>query len=1515
MKDRELHCARVRYNSKRFLLGILYLIFVLILLVNSLLQTTVFQNFIAKKASEILTEQLGISVNIEKLHLSLMMDVTLEGVLMQDLHQNDMIIADYLHFSVDNIDIRNLKFSISKLRLENAGFVLRKYENEPKYNISMVFPSDSTDTTAFVFPATILCGDAALHHCFFRLQKDSKSHKEVGFDYNHIALTINDLKADKILVSDEDYSFNIKEFNAYDWSGMTIENLATYMKFLPDGWYFDNMKLKTPTSDVNMDLKFAYTTFDNISEFVDSIKIIADIRPSVVDVKDIAYFSSSLSDFPIVAKIEGNVDGLINSLQVDDLKVSFFDETALHTTANLQGIMNPETAYMKIKIHDFKTTLNDINSMKYIFGDLDIPNGIIDTLSFKGNFTGTVKNFEALAEVRATCGFLKTRLRMWDDPDFNDYQYYGTLLASNIHAGESIGLNGTYKISDVLLHFDGFGTSLKTAEMDLNGELCGIYALGYEYDTLKVNGRLNQQMFQGIIDLEDPNIGFDFDGLVDFNDSTLIFDFSASIKNAYLSRLGFFPDRPDDSHLSTDLSIKVKGDSFAELLGIIKLDDVVLIENDSIYDFNDIRIGTYQQMLGDRKIIVRSEIVDANIEGDFSTDEIDKVIYYLLKIYLPSYAAVTNSEKIITETYKVNWDISLKDISPVTRLFIPELQIPEGLFLSGKLNTEDSVFSIIGQSSKIQYMDFYGENWSFSNYREDENIILRTGFEKMVLIPPDKDDSTGLFRDHFNIQLNFYRDTIDYELGWDDIQNESDSLHYSIQGIADLSKYPEIDFSISDVNAFLNNTLWNISKDNYIKIDSNNNIVIHNMNFFSDSSYLKLDGSLSGDSTEAMAMNLNVSNFDFSFLNSFLKNYDIDLQGILSGEVELEMEKERLFFLVDLEVDQLKVNDNKMGNTKIKTEWIPQKEAISIDLLSSITTRRGKITNPLKVEGFYYPNSRTQNFDIQIDLNGLRLAVLNPFIKDFVDQASGFLSGNAMLKGTLDAPKINASIKMDRCEALIKYTNVLYYFDGSVDVDENLISFHNIILTDTKGGKATIEGGIKHKTFADFELDLTLKPEKFIIFNTNRLQNDMFYGNAVVSGDINVTGPVQHINILTFVRTNQGTEMSIPISSAMSVDDNTYVIFKEEHQDSLKNMKRKSSVVGLTMTLRMMMTPEGQVRIYLPGNIGNLIANGDGLITLGIDETGTMSLKGTYILEGGSFLLNLKNIISRKFTINKGSSITFNGDPMDAVLNVAATYQTRTTLNGLSLPLDSAILQQRTPVDCILRMTDELSDPQIKFSIGFPGLSEDVTSAIYGQLDTTNEVVMTQQAFSLLVVNTFSFNTSETSLGNTMASSGISMITNQINGWLSQISKDFDIGINYRPGDRLSSDEIGVALSTQLFNNRVTIDANVGYSGNSNTSRKASSVVGDVSVEVKITKDGRFTTKVFSRSNANDISKIGTSNEQGYTYGVGINYRKNFDKFKDIFSRTPEQKRLRAIQKAERKEKRMEKKAENNKTI
>jgi hypothetical protein len=157
---------------------------------------------------------------------------------------------------------------------------------------------------------------------------------------------------------------------------------------------------------------------------------------------------------------------------------------------------------------------------------------------------------------------------------------------------------------------------------------------------------------------------------------------------------------------------------------------------------------------------------------------------------------------------------------------------------------------------------------------------------------------------------------------------------------------------------------------------------------------------------------------------------------------------------------------------------------------------------------------------------------------------------------------------------------------------------------------------------------------------------------------------------------------------------------------------------------------------------------------------------------------------------------------------------------------------------------------------------------------------MNMQIFSLLIINRFTTPKSNLpSLNGGIGTNSYELLSNQLSNWFSQISKKVDVGVNYRPGNEITREELEVALSTQLFNDKLSIDGNVQTGNNQTGSGKTSSIVGDVNMEYKLTNDGRIVLKGYNKSNTVDM--LGENSK--YKQGFGVFYRREFDSFGDLF--------------------------------
>jgi hypothetical protein len=198
-------------------------------------------------------------------------------------------------------------------------------------------------------------------------------------------------------------------------------------------------------------------------------------------------------------------------------------------------------------------------------------------------------------------------------------------------------------------------------------------------------------------------------------------------------------------------------------------------------------------------------------------------------------------------------------------------------------------------------------------------------------------------------------------------------------------------------------------------------------------------------------------------------------------------------------------------------------------------------------------------------------------------------------------------------------------------------------------------------------------------------------------------------------------------------------------------------------------------------------------------------------------------------------------------------------------------------------MRDKLLSPDITFGIELPTVSEVIRSQVMSYINNDQE--LNRQVFSLLLLRTFVTplqlqNQSGVSAGGAMGNNASELLSNQLNSWLSHFTKVFNLGVNYRPGGTTSNEELDVAVSTQLLNDKLTIDGNVGV--NNNTQTKTSTLIGDLNVNYKLTHDGKIQLKAFNRSN--DNFQIATLGGQ-FTQGAGVFYREEFNSLGDLYKR------------------------------
>jgi len=219
---------------------------------------------------------------------------------------------------------------------------------------------------------------------------------------------------------------------------------------------------------------------------------------------------------------------------------------------------------------------------------------------------------------------------------------------------------------------------------------------------------------------------------------------------------------------------------------------------------------------------------------------------------------------------------------------------------------------------------------------------------------------------------------------------------------------------------------------------------------------------------------------------------------------------------------------------------------------------------------------------------------------------------------------------------------------------------------------------------------------------------------------------------------------------------------------------------------------------------------------------------------------------------------------------VNGLYTTKASLANLIS--DENAVTRRT-VNCGIGITDKLRNPQVKFSIDIPDLNPTTQAEVEAALNTDDKVQ--KQFLYLLLAGGFlpSEESGITTNGSEVLLSNVTgIMAGQLNNIFEKLNIPLDLGLNYQ-STSTGTNIFDVALSTQLFNNRVIVNGSVGNKQLYGTT--TSEVAGDIDIEIKLNQSGSLRANLFSHSADQFTSYLDNSQRNG----GGIAYQREFNTF------------------------------------
>ena len=1453
------------------------------------IQDPIIQKFTIRIAGGYLSQKTGADVKIGRLFIAPDFTIQLEQFMVKDLQGNTLLGVEELKVRPVMEDIVHGNLHVSRIELNDAEANLITYQDSTHMNFQFLVDAfASGEKKESSEPLNLTIDRILLRGLDFQLWDQNKDDPEKTanhlIDYSHMVLSDINLDLENLRIAGDTIGAMIHHLAASEASGFQLNDFVADVNVTPKGIFLDDLLLRTPNSNLHLDLHMLFDGFSAISSFVDSVRFDNVIYPTDVLLSDLGPFSEALQAMPDKLHLEGLMKGPVKNFTVDQLKLDLGRRTHFEGNIALQPLdLNNRVQVLNIKRLDYD--IDDIASFYLPNGPIPLPD-MLNTLghgTIKGQFNGSMNKFKTNLAVTSEVGDVNVVLNRHTSEQHYDV-FEGYLEASRLDVGTLVNAKKTIGALDlaanVIMRQDHNGGM----DLDIDGDITDIELLGNNINTISLNGNLRNNCFNGKIDIDDNVVGLDFKGRFDFSDpKALAGNFQADIDHADLRKLNLLKG-DEKALLKASITADVnKVNNFNEAEGTLSIKDLTFVKGDGELVMRQLDASITNDRLMQKRIDVGCDFFDFEMAGlmDFTT------IGTAFKQYVNSYvtfpqwteelAQFEKSQKSADQDFIV--DLNIKNPDPITKLLMPSITVAKNTSLNGTFTSRSQSLSMTLRSKYVNVGGIKINDIECKNRSNRMFSSLRLNVDQVLLRDSTEKDSTQISLDAVSLAVRLMNDSIKATIGWDDISlvdhNKAD-IHASF-----IPSLTGGRVNISKADILLNDSLWVIDPNNFVVIDGEK-IQISNLELISEHQSLLVDGYAPMQAEDTLAVSL--EQFNLEAVGFLLASSGLNLNGRISGDATISNLKNEPTLFANLGIKDFGLDGVAYGDAEIVSRWNNQQSAIDLEV--GLVHDDHKVLNVL---GSYYTKKKNDNLDFTLDLDGLDLGILSPFLNGVVHRMQGACTGHATVKGSTDKPDIQGQLKVTDGGCKVDFLNTFYTFSPTITLTEGKITLSNFSLVDTLGNSAMVTGNITHNYLKDMVLDIRLFPNNFLAMATTANLSPSFYGTAIASGIVTAKGPTNNIKLTVKAMTRKGTVMTIPLGGSSSVKQHEFITFvdrrklAEEEAEGVEitekeTPKKKSS--SLSIDLDLSVNDDAQVKIALPNDLGSMEARGEGSIRLGLPANSPMSLIGDYVINSGSLVLNIQNMLKRNFSLEPGSNISWTGDPVNGTINATGVYQTKAALSSLGLADSTSTGSNNVKVECLVHLKNKLLNPDISFGMRMPNASEDLRQAVYNVVDTTNQSEMLVQAIYLMVFNTFNY-------GGSSNSGYYNIITNQLNDIISQLTDDIDINVNYKPGSEMSNEEMTVALRKQLFDNRLTIETNFGViRPTNNYSSNSTNIVGDFNVDYKITKDGRFSGQVFNRSNYNTVYYQYTYYKMApYTQGIGLSYNKSFDNFKELFKK------------------------------
>jgi hypothetical protein len=781
--------------------------------------------------------------------------------------------------------------------------------------------------------------------------------------------------------------------------------------------------------------------------------------------------------------------------------------------------------------------------------------------------------------------------------------------------------------------------------------------------------------------------------------------------------------------------------------------------------------------------------------------------------------------------------------------------------VKGRIETDEKGFQLDFISPKIAFQTYFANNIKIEI--DNSNPVYNTYIQLDSL-------GSGFYTvADFSLINVTKRDTLFVKSQFNGGKNAVDTydlnLFYTIdEDQKSTAGFRKSDFKFKGFNWFINS---DNDRANTVKFDRGfKNIDINDIRINQDEEEIIVAGVIRDSAYKDLKLDLK----NVQLVKITPRIDSLALAGRVNGKVALLQNHGIYLPKSDIEIEQFKINNLALGELTALITGDKSLTKYDVDVKLQNDNVRA-----IDATGFIDVRSENPEIDVDIAFKEFLLDPFSPLGEGVISNIRGLLSGNANVSGSLNKPNIDGELLLDKAGLGIPYLNVDYSFDfdSRVTLKNQSFIFNNVALTDSKYfSNGFLNGTIAHSNFDDWQLDLKLNTDRLLVLDTKTSEEALYFGTGFISGDANIKGPTDNLTIYVEGETEEGTVFNIPLNDSETFGDNSYIKFLSPQDRLAKasgNFSQQTEIKGLNLEFNVFVKPNAEIELVIDKESGSSIkGRGEGNLGVFINTNGKFEMFGDFVVSEGTYKFKYGVLVEKLFTVEPGGNIVWDGDPLDAEINLKALYATTTNPSVLlDTPINRAI-----PVNLEINISGELKGPELDFTFDFPNVASFIKTELDYRLTSKEE--RDNQALYLLSTGGFASGLADLNISGTISERLNGIIGSVLGGDNENFKVGLDLDLAQNNPNFETESRVGFTLQTKL-SETVLINGKVGVPFGSTTQ---TTIAGDVQIDWLLNEDGTLRATVFNREN--QIQNFGE--EIGFTQGLGIAYNVEFETFKEL---------------------------------